>query len=202
MLPQTVFLIRHGEVDGNILMLDRQVTTADFNAIVNRVPHEELNARGFEQARAVAARLHGRELTCLYTSPLLRTRQTAGVIADQLDIPVIVRDDLYELMPAPLNDPLDRVRTLRRAYMRSGLRLGNPFTRDTETVHHALKRIIRAFNQLTAETRTNFGVVGHQGIFRLLFLWLHLSPTWELAYGDTINCGVSVITRRRGHPLP
>jgi broad specificity phosphatase PhoE len=198
MRPQTIFLIRHGEVDSNTLVLDRMITTADFNKIVDAVSHEGLNTRGIAQARAAAVRLEGRGLSCLYCSPLLRARQTAEILANHLGLPIIVRDDLYELLPAPLPHPFDQIFTLKRAYIQSGLRLGNPFTRDTETAHHAIRRVTGAWRALTAENRTNFAVVGHQGIFELLFLWIRPSLVWELAYGDTSNCGISVITRRCG----
>lgn len=194
--PQTVFLIRHGEVDGNILVLNRILTAGDFNELVDNTPHEALNARGREQARTAAARLVGHNLTCLYSSPLPRARETAAILAEILDIPIIVRDDLYELQPAPLLSATDRALTLKRAYIRSGLRLGNPLASDIETAIGAYRRVRRAFQALTEENRTNFGIVGHQGIFRILFLWVHATRHWELAYGDTTNCGISVITRR------
>lgn len=196
MTPQTVFLIRHGEVAGNILKLDRMVTAADFNQFVDEVAHEALNPRGRAQARTAASRLVGHNLTSLYCSPLLRARETANILTETLNIPIIIRDDLYELLPAPLLSQLENTFTLKRAYIRSGLRLGNPAARDIETALGAYRRIKRAFQALTAENKTNFGIVGHQGIFRLLFLWLHATREWELAYGDTTNCGISVITRR------
>lgn len=196
MTPQTVFLIRHGEVAGNILELDRMVTAADFNQFVGHVPHEALNALGRSQAQTAAARLVGHNLTCLYCSPLRRARETAQILAETLAIPIIIRDDLYELLPAPLLGSLEKAFTLKRAYIRSGLRLGNPMAREIETALGAHLRVKRAFQALTAENATNFGIVGHQGIFRLLFLWLHVTRQWELAYGDTTNCGISVVTRR------
>ncbi|MBN2469281.1 MAG: histidine phosphatase family protein [Anaerolineae bacterium] len=196
MPPQTVFLIRHGEVNGNTLVLDRLLTAADFNNLVDEIPHEALNARGRQQARTAAARLVGHNLTCLYCSPLPRARETAAILAETLDIPIIIRNDLYELLPAPLLSTKDTAVTLKRAYIRSGLRLGNPLASDIETAIAAYRRIKRAFQTLTEDNRTNFGIVGHQGIFRILFLWVHATRRWELAYGDTTNCGISVITRR------
>ncbi len=196
MTLQTIYLIRHGEVDGNILMLDREVTATEFNHMVDHVAHEALNARGIAQVQAAAARLTGRRIACLYTSPLLRARQTANILSGILQVPVVVRDDLYELLPARLPGPPDRRLTLKRAYLRSGLRLLNPFTRDTETALQAFLRISRAWRAMTAENRADFGVVGHQGIFRLLFLWLQASPRWALLHSDTRNSGISVVARR------
>jgi len=196
MTLQTIYLIRHGEVDGNILMLDREVTATEFNHMVDHVAHEALNARGIAQVQAAAAQLAGRKLACLYCSPLLRTRQTAAILADILHAPVIIRDDLFEMLPARLPGPPDRRLPLKRAYVRSGLRLLNPFTRDAETALQAFLRIRRAWRAITAENRADFGIIGHQGIFRLLFLWLRASPQWALLHSDTSNSGISVVTRR------
>ncbi len=200
MTPQTVYLIRHGQVDGNVLQLGRRVTIAEFNAMVEQVPYESINEAGIAQVKAIIPHIARCNLSLLYTSPLLRARQTARILAEATGLPVRVRHDLYELQPARLPGPPDRSYTLRGAYFRSGLRLANPFTRDTETVLRAFQRVRRAWQEMIRETQADFGIVGHQGVFRMLFLWIHLSPRWRLVKGDTRNTGISIIQRRSGHP--
>lgn len=199
MTLQTVYLIRHGEVNHNtkVLTLDRPVTIANFNDLVAHVPFEAINGRGVAQAHKIIPAVAELGLTCLYASPLLRAQQTARILAETIKVPVITRDDLYELLPAPLHGPPEREHSLKGAYIRSGLRLGNPFTKDTETAIQALQRMRRAWNEMTNDNRTNFGVVGHQGIFRLLFMWIHLTPNWKLVQGDTSNTGISIIQRQK-----
>ncbi len=196
-MQQTICLIRHGEVEGNILLLDRRITIGDFNNLVIRIPHEPINERGIEQVHSIIPRVADLGLTSLYSSPLLRARQTARILAEAVQVPLLVRDDLYELLPAPLRGPHQREHTLKGAYIRSGIRLGNPFTRDTETALQAFRRIRRAWQEMTDATRTNFGIIGHQGIFRLLFTWLKVSPRWKLVEEDTSNSGISIVTRDR-----
>ncbi|MBN1964352.1 MAG: histidine phosphatase family protein [Anaerolineae bacterium] len=195
MTRQTVYLIRHGQVNGNILQLDRRLTAAAFNAIVADVAHEPINDEGIRQTRAIAPQIARLNLSCLYSSPLLRARQTAEILAEETGLTIHVRDDLFELVPARLPGPLERDMTLRRAYIRSGQRLVNPFTRDAETFYGAYRRIRRAWIALTHDVHEDFGIVGHQGIFRILFGWILATPRWRVVKMDTTNAGISVVTR-------
>ena len=67
--PTAILLVRHGEVEnlGQVLY--------------GRLPRYGLSARGREQAACVAERLAGRPVAAIYSSPLLRARQTADCIA-------------------------------------------------------------------------------------------------------------------------
>ncbi len=71
-----ILFVRHAEVHN-----PRDVVYA-------RLPRFRLSARGREQARRVAACLAEVPLAAIYTSPLLRARQTAAVIAAHHAVPV------------------------------------------------------------------------------------------------------------------
>ncbi len=55
-----------------------------------------LTSTGLAQATAVAARLTGRPVDLVVTSPLSRARDTARVVADAAGVPLTVDDDLAE----------------------------------------------------------------------------------------------------------
>jgi probable phosphoglycerate mutase len=57
----------------------------------------ELTERGREQAGQLAPAIAGYAPTAVYSSPLLRARQTAEAIADVLGLAVVVDDDLIEI---------------------------------------------------------------------------------------------------------
>ena len=82
----TVFhLLRHGEhvLRGRVL--------------AGRTPGVGLSALGRAEIAAVADRLAEEKIDALYSSPLQRTRETAEILSERLNLPVAYRDDLLEL---------------------------------------------------------------------------------------------------------
>lgn len=85
-MPLIVHFVRHGESRANV-----------DGIFANRADQQfALTETGFDQARILADRLRERGITHLYTSPLLRARQTAESIGDACDVPVTVTDALRE----------------------------------------------------------------------------------------------------------
>ncbi len=64
----TLYLIRHGEVEN------------PKDIFYGRLPHFHLSAQGRQQAEAAARQLREQPLAAVFSSPLLRTRQTAQII--------------------------------------------------------------------------------------------------------------------------
>ena len=82
----TVFhLLRHGEhvLRGRVL--------------AGRTPGVGLSARGRAEIAAVANRLAVEQIAALYSSPLQRARETAEILADRLDLPIEICQDVLEL---------------------------------------------------------------------------------------------------------
>jgi 2,3-bisphosphoglycerate-dependent phosphoglycerate mutase len=80
-----LYLIRHGETDWNA------------EGRIQGHSDIELNARGLEQARRLAARMPDEgEFTALYASPLKRAFRTAEMIGSALNLPVTPDKRLYE----------------------------------------------------------------------------------------------------------
>ena len=72
MVFSTIHLVRHGEVHN------------PAGVLYGRLPRFRLSARGLEQAAAAGRWLTARPPAVLYTSPLLRARQTAAGIGKHL----------------------------------------------------------------------------------------------------------------------
>ena len=85
------YFIRHGEIDSN-----RQ-------KIYSGRSEESLNATGREQVKATCNELSNLQIDACYSSPLNRTRQTADIIASQLDwtIPIHADESFNELKMGP-----------------------------------------------------------------------------------------------------
>ena len=79
-----VHLVRHGEVDNP----DR--------VLYGRLPGFHLSDLGKRQAQAAADWLAARDIGHLAASPLERAQQTAGVVAEQTGLPIVIDDRLLE----------------------------------------------------------------------------------------------------------
>jgi len=80
-----IFLVRHGECEGNIKGMFRGRT--DF----------PLNKRGLVQAQDLAQELKSFSIKYIYTSPLSRARQTAEAIAQQCGIEVKIEEQFNNI---------------------------------------------------------------------------------------------------------
>ena len=81
----TIYLVRHGETHWN--------RKHRLQGVLD-VP---LNCNGLRQARRLSARLRRLSIRSIYTSPLLRARQTALEIRGAQAWPMVVEDDLREM---------------------------------------------------------------------------------------------------------
>jgi broad specificity phosphatase PhoE len=85
-MPETTLhLVRHGEVHN------------PDDILYGRMPRFRLSERGREQARAAADYLAKQSIAGLYSSPLLRARQTARIIGDRVALPVRQSKYLIEI---------------------------------------------------------------------------------------------------------
>lgn len=80
-----LYFVRHGESTANLL-----------NEFSNGNERRPLTATGLEQARALAGALSGEKFPRIYSSPVLRARQTAQILADAFHTPVEISEALRE----------------------------------------------------------------------------------------------------------
>ena len=84
-MATTILMARHGETDWN--------RDSRFQGHADTT----LNDAGREQARALGERLADDGIVAIYTSPLLRARETAGIVAARLGLEVEALDALREV---------------------------------------------------------------------------------------------------------
>lgn len=82
--PTLVLLVRHG------------ATPTTGRVLPGRAAGLRLSDHGREQARRVAERIDGLEVSAVYTSPLERARETARPTAERLGLDAVVDDGLDE----------------------------------------------------------------------------------------------------------
>jgi probable phosphoglycerate mutase len=139
-----------------------------------------LTSLGREQAQRCAERLGGAGVDAIYTSPLVRARDTAQVIADASGAPLTVDDRLIEVDYGPFEgfDREDARATFGQAFddWRADP-FGAPVT-GMEPLADALQRA-RAAAAEALEASEHPVLVAHQGILRIVLIALG-----ELAPGD------------------
>ena len=83
-MASMLHLIRHGEVDN------------PDHVVYARLPGFGLSARGRDQAAAAAKYLIRRPILAIWSSPLQRALETAGIIAARFQLPVRIHRELTE----------------------------------------------------------------------------------------------------------
>lgn len=96
-----IVFVRHGEALSNTLPIDKNIVGSD----------QALTAKGERQMHRTAQTLAQLALThvitlpeLMYTSPYLRTQQSAAIIAERLKLPVVVDERLREIGKGSLVD--------------------------------------------------------------------------------------------------
>ena len=134
--------LRHGETESN------------FNDTIAGSLDVPLTERGHDQARTAAQALRGRGITAIYSSGLRRARESAGYVAQALDLPVTVIPELAERNWGELEG---RPRALR-------VRSVTPPGAESPAEFRA--RILHGFSRVEACGLPL--VVAHSGVFRML----------------------------------
>lgn len=95
MAQMTLFLVRHGEAENNVRFL--------LNSFPTKKEYP-LTDKGREQAEETAKYLATVGADALLSSPLLRAKQTAEIIAEATHLPITFDERLYEVGMGAFND--------------------------------------------------------------------------------------------------
>ena len=80
-----IFLVRHGETDGN----QKKIYRGHWDL--------PLNQNGMAQVKKAGEALRAVELSAIYASPLLRARQTAEAVASQQNVQLVDEEALIDI---------------------------------------------------------------------------------------------------------
>jgi probable phosphoglycerate mutase len=175
----TIYLLRHGALaDGN---RERFIGQIDL----------PLAAEGISQAKAMAHALRNENIGAIYCSDLLRTRQTAEIIAGEAGIPVKANRDLREISLGNW-EGLSRseVKTSFPAqYAARGNDIENYRIPGGESFADCRLRALAAWEEILNCGSERVAVVSHAGINRLLLCHLLEMPVSNLfRIGQDYGC--------------
>jgi len=183
-----LLLVRHGETDWNQQMRFQGQTDV------------ELNARGIEQAEAIARRLQQEPLQAIYSSDLRRAIQTAQVIARYHNLCLIPDADLRELSYG-VWEGMSREEILAsewaelfERYRRDSLRYRPPGAEYPEQVLERSRRVLHRIRQRHREGTVC--IVGHGGSLRALICVALSAPLETFRHIRLDNASLSAVECR------
>ncbi len=178
-----IYYVRHGQSTYNAE--NRYAGSTD-------VP---LNELGFAQAREVANHLVTYQIDRIVCSPMLRTRQTATVINQELDLPIEFVDDLRELNFGVFeNVKKDEIAQLYPdLWEQSQINDYYSVSHGGETSFDAQQRIFPALDQIIAKyPNQNILIVAHGSVGRVVHRYFNREISDEQFFRYSLrNCEVA-----------
>lgn len=186
MAEKTLYLIRHAQPDypnGEKMCLGQK----------NDLP---LSRFGLEQAAVLGQIFRKMPIEAVYTSPLLRARQTAAHIAGK-DRPLHVLDDLIELCGGEWDGlTFAEIHERYPQYFVRGSGFSNP--PGGETDEQGLARALSALAYIERQTESCAALVAHSGVNRLLLCSLLGRPLSEKKQVPQGYAAINVLTYSDG----
>jgi 2,3-bisphosphoglycerate-dependent phosphoglycerate mutase len=178
-----IYFARHGESEANLLRL-----------ISNRELPHHLTERGREQARALANELRGAGVARIYSSPIPRARETAGIVGGALGLPFAVTEALREYDCGVAEGRADDEAWALYAAADAGWRRGALESRvpGGESFLDMRARFVPFVERLVADRERIGGdvlLIGHGGLYRCMLPLVLLGVTPEQARATPFgNC--------------
>ncbi len=129
-----------------------------------------LNEEGVKQAEELSQRLGELKISGIYCSDLKRSVKTAEIIAAPHGLSPVARVDLREISLGEW-EGLTFAEVIERypgEFKKRGADIINFRPPGGENFADLGERVIKAFNDITAESRGNVVVVGHAGVNRMI----------------------------------
>lgn len=182
-----LYLVRHGENRANLT-----------KELSHRRIDYPLTEKGRLQAEQTAARLGGLGIRAVFSSPLLRARETAEAIAKAAALPLSIVEELREVNVGELEleHDIPRAWTLYREIILAWL-AGERSRRfpGGETMHELVERFRRGMERILSESGGQDSVVvGHGGIFTFCLPEIcEVGDRRDFYRRETHNCAIGEI---------
>lgn len=186
------YLVRHGETANN---------RARPRRLQGRRTDPPLSPQGHEQARRTGRLLAGEPVEAVYSSPLLRARETAEDIAGPHELSIGIVDDLIEVDVGLWEGrPWDEIQKIDpEAYRLFMADAGvHPYL-GGENLSTVRARVVPALNRLMGENLGRLiAAVAHNCVNRTYLAYLLGVPLAKYRSIPQDNCGVSLLRCRHG----
>jgi len=174
------YFVRHGRTDWNVGKIIQGQTDKKFGYDI------PLNVEGMIQAKTLIDIIKPKNLEVIFSSPLLRALQTGAIVANALNIPIIISDgmremyfgDKWEGMPVSEFEKLNLEigitgKEYRKKHKSVNPEFDNLLHLGGETKIQVRERGFKALKEFAEKTKyTNIGVPTHGAILRFMLSFI------------------------------
>lgn len=167
-----IYLIRHGEIARKTAMIGR----TDLG----------LSSQGKDEIASVASFLGSQKIGALYTSPLLRCRQSSNIIAEVCHLKPIIDEDLIEIDLGVWDGMCkkDIQRNYPHEFKHRGENLAHYRPDGGESFTDVAKRVIPCFYRIAEKEKRStteaIAIVAHAGVNRAFLAHIVDKPLSEI----------------------
>lgn len=147
-----ILVARHGQTDWN--MEKRIQGRTDI----------QLNNKGVEQAYKIKENLKKEDIDLIFCSPLKRAKQTANIINEDRNVPIIYDDRLLEICYGENEGKVHDEFNYEDFWNISG----TCKYKDAENVNNLIKRVDEFMRELKNRKEENIVIVTHNGVCRAI----------------------------------
>jgi probable phosphoglycerate mutase len=153
-----IYLVRHGETSGDI----ENRYGGDYE--------DHLTTNGIIQSEELARKLEAKGIAAIYSSPMIRALETAGLVGEVTGLEVNVIDGLaernhYGVLTGMVKQEAKRLHPEHVAELEKG-RLHK--LKGSENYEPFKKRVLAAFKEVTDEGLSPIALVAHGGVIRCI----------------------------------
>jgi probable phosphoglycerate mutase len=191
-----LYFVRHGESEANLL-----------EVFSNRGLKHGLTEQGQAQAASLAQKLAGCQVTRLFSSPLLRATQTAGIVTSELGVPYEVADALREFDVGVLEGKSDPVSwQVCNEVFRDWMELGRWERRieGGESLNQIRERFVPFLEEVVARHKDSTGdvvLVGHGGLYHSMLPLVLANVNLDTVQGHPMGNADIVVAEPRQERL-
>jgi len=166
-----IYFIRHGESEANILQ-----------ELSNLAEKHPLTDYGRQQTKFLAQNLKGVPFHQIFTSPLLRARETAQILSDELTIPFEITDALREGDCGILEGRSDKAAWAIFDQVHNAWWAGdmNVRVKGGESFNDMEARFVPFIRKIANEDRGDVLLVGHGSLYRFMLpkMLVNIDAAW------------------------
>jgi broad specificity phosphatase PhoE len=155
-----LYFVRHGESEANIQ-----------HVISNRESPFELTSRGKGQAKALAENLKDIPISTIYSSPVLRARETAEILSQAFHLPSQVTEALREYDCGILEERSDEESWKLHGEIAEDWTVNHNYLRKPEGGESFMdiqNRFLPFIESLKQDNEDHILLIGHGGLFHLM----------------------------------